>query len=312
MVSSSSDLVIPDVDNFSRPSTRWSDLEKEGQLLYTAYILPDKSETRAKYGTTLAEKIAYRILDGGETWIVAGKPVFISLDKFLQAADITPSAEIVAQKDEYIFGYLKLACGFGGHRGSPHPMISGSMTVTLDCDIGDPMVYEWLPKDTLDEQSVEKEYSISSSLKFLPFNIGAGYKKHVEFTQLKPRTIAIGGQTGRITWKYHVTPSIKQIEGGRDARVIVRMPRRAKALRVTVDVQATVKESFLERVFPTSRKWKQEDFQGLSEEEFTLSRAIGITYDDLHRKRFQRDFADNLLSKPDLSHEAKTMLLRAH
>ena len=57
-------------------------------------------------------------------------------------------------------------------------------------------------------------------------------------------------------------------------------------LKVSFDVQATVKENFLTSVFSFSKK------------DFIFSRAIGITYQDLDENRFKSNFVDDLLDKP--------------
>jgi hypothetical protein len=207
--------------------------------------------------------------------------------------------------DNYEFGYLKVACGFGGHIGSPHPMIEGRMTVTIssDLDINEPIIYGWSPSDITTEQKIIKEYSITPSFTMTPLvgneiNIEGGYKKHIEYSQLKPFVTVVGGQTSKMTWTYKKTPSIEQIEGGRDGRIIVRFDNDCSVLKVKVDVFVKVKENFLTRVSNLSRKWNDSDFKDMTEEEFMLSRGLQMTYEDLHRKRFRSDFADNIINRP--------------
>jgi hypothetical protein len=307
--------IFPDIDEFSRAgktdrTINWGKLEQEGKLLYTAYLLPEEEDLQRRFNPDISKKIVYRILDGGETWVTAGKPILIPMEDLVNEGNIDPSAEIKAQLRNYRFGYLKLACGFGGHEGTPHPMIQGKMTVTLSCEPNnseEPLGYGWSPKDTMDGLKVAKEYSITPTFDFVPFKMEAGYKKHIEYTQLEPIITVIGGQTAKMTWHYSPSSIMKreQIEGGREARMIVRLPKNSKKLKVSLDVQATVKENFLQSVFSYSGKHTDGDFEDLKEQDFILSRDIEITYRNLHEKRFESNFADNLLGKPAMTDSDK-------
>lgn len=298
---------FPDVDTFSDPLTDWDDLEKQGKILYAAYILPNEEKLEVKYGHSLARKIEYRMLDGGETWVEAGVPDYTPLEDLVEEGGIELSPEIRAKSKSYNFGYIKLACGFGGHTGSPHPMKAGRMTVTILVNSEEhPMIYGWCPKDTSAEQKIEKEYSLSPSLDFVPFKLEGRYKKHIEFNHLTPIITAVGGQTSKMTWRYHTAPNMDQIEGGREGRIVIRFPKDATSLRIKVDVEATVIENFKERVFPFSKKWSEDDFKDFREEEFTLTHGIELTYNELHNKRFKDSFAEDLLQRGPMSDADKT------
>ncbi len=303
------------MDTFSNPSTNWNELEKKGELLYTAYILPEYSYLKNRFGEEKADKITYRIIDGGETWVTAGKPIFIPMEKILDEIKIVPTYEIKAQMDTYRFGYIKVACGFGGHTGSPHPMIEGRMTVTIfgDSGINEPIVYGWSPLDITTEQKVVKEYSITPSFNMAPImgneiNIEGEYKKHIEYSQLKPFVTVMGAHTSKITWTYKKTPSMEQIEGGREGRLIVRFDKNSSFLKIKVDVYVKIKENFRKWITSLSKKWSESDFKDMAEEEFLLSRGLQMTYEDLHKKRFRSDFADNIINNP-LMEENKSITL---
>ena len=49
-------------------------------------------------------------------------PDYTPLEDLLEEGGIELSPEITAKCKGYNFGYIKLASGFGGHRGSPPPM----------------------------------------------------------------------------------------------------------------------------------------------------------------------------------------------
>jgi hypothetical protein len=55
------------------------------------------------------------MLDGGETWVEAGVPDYTPLADLIEEGGIELSAELRAKSKNYNFGYIKLACGFGGH-----------------------------------------------------------------------------------------------------------------------------------------------------------------------------------------------------
>ena len=63
---------------------------------------------------------------------------------------------------------------FGSHEIplTPHPMIAGRMTIRLSCepqDNDEPMAYEWVPKDTIDEKKVQNKVTVSPRFDFVPF-----------------------------------------------------------------------------------------------------------------------------------------------
>ena len=76
----------------------WEEMEKTGDLLYTAYVLPDKSKVGAnyekKYGTSFAKNLVHEMIEGGETWVVAGRPVFLPLEEYCKSAGIAISSDI--------------------------------------------------------------------------------------------------------------------------------------------------------------------------------------------------------------------------
>ncbi len=85
-------------------------------------MLPNEEELEVKSGYSLARKLAHKILDHGETQAEAGVPDYTPLEDLLEEGGIELSPEITAKCKGYNFGYIKLASGFGGHRGSPPPM----------------------------------------------------------------------------------------------------------------------------------------------------------------------------------------------
>jgi hypothetical protein len=295
----------------------WEKMEETGELLYTAYLLPDEGELRPEFGFDLAKKIIYRILDGGETWVSVGRPVFNEMGDLIKESGRMPSPEVQASMKSHRFGYLRLHCGFGGHKipPTPHPMIEGRMTINISCEpnIDDkPLAYSWIPKDTYDEEKVEREFTVSSNFDLISSaSAEVGFTKKKETVLYKPRITVVGGQTDTMTWHYHTTPSIDRVEGDREALMMVRIPLNAKKLKVSVDTEAKIRESFVSRIglFNHSKKWIQADFKDKTEEDFSLKKSIKISYKDLHRKRHSPNFADELLGQPELSEKDKTLVI---
>jgi hypothetical protein len=159
-------------------------------------------------------------LDGGETYVTAGRPVFTDMTALCQEG-LTPSPNVRVMMDNYKFGYLRLHAGFGSHQflPSPHPMVFGKVTITLSSEPMDkdkPMVFDWQPKDTNDEQKIENEFKVSADFDFKPVKAGIQYSRKTEKIHYKPRVVAIGGQTDKMTWHYSTTDTIGRISGDRE------------------------------------------------------------------------------------------------
>ena len=162
--------------------------------------------------------------------------------------------------------------------------------------------------DIKDQEKLETELTVSARFDFMPVQGQVGLTRRTE-KRLRPRIAVVGGQTDKVTWQYYTTPNISQIIGDRESLMMVRLPLDAKHLKVTVDVEARIKEKFLSKVFNYSKKWTPEDFKDFQEEEFMLKRGIKRKYKDLHAKRSTPNFATDLLSIPSMSEEDKSVVI---
>jgi hypothetical protein len=285
----------------------------ESEKLYEAYLVPDKDELiKLGYDEALAEKIIYRVIDGGETRAKAAKPICYNLVELCNEAGLALSPMITTKLDTHGFYLLRLCCSFISHDGSPHPYIWGEMRVkfTNASGSGEPQVFELIPSEILDGVTVKKEYGLSPTLKFGPIEASTGniFKKIVEFTDLVPMVTSFGKLTTEAGWQYTKSSSRQDIRGNREGFMIVMFPKEVQ-LRVTVNVRAKVKEKWTKRLTSYSNKWKQEDFSDIKDLDLPLYKEVPVTPEELREKRFTNEFGDLIQNRQELSEADKSIIL---
>lgn len=290
----------------------------ESEALYMAYLVPDKVDLlRLGIDEVLAQKIIYRVIDGGETTVTAGKPIPYNFLELINEFGIDLSPLIKLKLETHDFHLLRLSCAFISHTYTPHPFVWGEMRLKFSNGISsdEPIAYDLCPLNVKDPVKVIKEYGLSPSLEFKGISVSTDqiFRKVVEFPELVPIIVPFGKQTSEAGWIYKKTNTRKDISGTYDGFIILMSPKGAK-VKVTVDVKAKINENFWGRVVGNfSKKWTQEDFRNMPHDkkvlDIPLNRAIPITEKERKEKRWKEEFAELLLSRQELSEVNKSISL---
>jgi hypothetical protein len=302
---------LPIITRKENPDLEWI---PKSDVLYNAYLVPEVADLlKLGIDQSVAEKIVYRVIDGGETSVIAGKPISYNFLELCNEANVVVSPLVKPFVDSCDFYLVRLCCSFRSHSGTPHPFVMGRMEVTFSkvTDSEEPIVFDMFPIEVTDPMNVVKEVGISTELKFqnISASIGPNFKKVIEYTEITPIVTSFGKQTSVAGWEYLKSITGQNIRGNREGFIILMSPKGNK-VRVTVDVKAHVKENFLaDWVFPTSKKWKKEDFSDMKAVDLPLYRAVPVTEEELQTKRFREDFHNLILGKGALSEAEKSCIL---
>lgn len=306
-------LQLPILTIRESPELEWI---LESNILYRVYLLPKKSDLIGLgIDQALAEKIIYRVIDGGETTVIAGKPISYNLLEVYKEVGVDLSL-IKKDINTYDFYLLRNCCSFCSHSGTPHPFISGKMELTFTNTTGsdEPLVFDMCPEEVTDPVKVVRTFGVSTEMKFqnISASVGPSFKKVIEYTDLTPLVTAFGKLTAKAGWYYSKPENGPYIRGNREGFIILRSPK-GNRVSVKVDVHAQVREHFLTKIirwiFPTSRKWEEKDFSDMKEMDLPLYRAVPITKEEFDRKRSTEDFADLIQNRQDLSETEKSVTL---
>ena len=290
----------------------------ESEVLYRAYLLPDKADLlRMGIDEALAQKVIYRVVDGGETSVIVGKPIHYNFAELVSETGMDISPLIKLKLKTYDFHLLHFSCAFLSHTYTPHPFVWGEMKVKFSngTSSDEPIAYDLCPLNVEDSVKVTKEYGLSPSFEFMEISVSTGqiFRKMVEFSELTPTIIPFGKQTSEAGWFYKKTSTRKDISGTYDGFIILMSPKGAQ-VKVTVDVKAKINENLWSRLVRNwSGMWKKEDFDDMPADkkmlDIPLNRPIPITYNELKRKRFSEDFAELILNRQELSEIEKSVSL---
>lgn len=284
----------------------------ESDILYNAYLLPTMTDlVRLGIDEKIAEKIIYRIIDGGETSVIAAKPQYFNLVELYNSSGLVIPPGIKQKLKTHGFYLLDLCCTFKSHTGSPHPFIWGKMFAKFTNVAGQeqPITFDICPLNVNDTTHIEKEFGLSASGNFIGSTLSGQYKTLVEFEEITPIVRAYGKHTSEAWWEYEISESHSDIMGIHEGFIILMFPIDAQ-VKVTIEVQAKVKENWLQRVRPHSRKWNQEDFTDMEDIELPLYQAVPVTKEELKWKvRFTEDFSKLIYGRQELNETDKSVIL---
>lgn len=284
----------------------------ESDILYNAYLLPTTTDlVRLGFDEKMAEKIIYRIIDGGETSVIAAKPQYFNLVELINSAGLDIPPGIKQKLKTHGFYLLDLCCTFKSHTGSPHPFIWGKMFVKFTNVAGQeqPVTFDICPLNVNDTTQIEKEFGLSALGNFIGSTLSEQYKTLIKFEEIIPIVRAYGKNTSEAWWEYEISESQSDIRGIHEGFIILMFPIDAQ-VKVTIEVQAKVKENWLQRVRPHSGKWNQEDFAGMEDVELPLYRAVPVTKEELDWKvRFTEAFGKIISGKKELNEADKSIIL---
>ena len=140
-----------------------SELIPESDVLYKAYLIPSEMDLlRLGIDEQLAKKIIYRVIDGGETSVIATKPLCWDLVDFCDKNSLELVPLIRSKVDTYRFLLLSFCCSFRSHSGSPHPFVWGEMSATFSsiAGSGDAIAYDLWPSELTDPILHKKEFGL--------------------------------------------------------------------------------------------------------------------------------------------------------
>lgn len=286
----------------------------ESELLYRAYLVPTRTDLlEMGYDPELAEKIIYRIIDGGETPVHAAKPIVYDLLELCRLARVAPSPMIQAKLNSHDFHLLQCCCTFRSHDDSPHPYVWGQMQLTFsNVDGGrEPIVYDLCPSKVTVNMQVTRKFGLSPAFEFKGIGVSMGtiFESVAEFQELHPVVTSFGKLTSVAGWEYQRSKSRADIRGNHSGFIILMSPKEAR-VKVGVEVTARVEENFANwLVNAISGKWRQEDFKDMKRVELPLYRAIPVTEEELRTKRWRPEFGELIINRHEIGENEKSTVL---
>jgi hypothetical protein len=175
-----------------------------------------------------------------EPVVTLGQPQWWNLDHLMRKKGQPLPAEVALLLPDADFYLVQLACSFRPARDAQIEW--ARLTAYLRPKTGqeNPIAFDLYPREIYDKTQVSRKISIAPSLKFAPFEGSVGeVVTNIEFTKLEPVIISHGILESAPNWDYENTKNYP-LRGSKFGYLVVKKPRRAEAVRLTLDIAADV------------------------------------------------------------------------
>lgn len=172
--------------------------------------------------------------------VTLGQPQWWNLARLAEEEGRPLPPELALLTREASFYLVMLACSFRPSRGSEIEW--ARFTAYLRPKTGQecPIAFDLYPREIYHEIKVNRKIGIGPSLKFSAFEGKVGEMiTTIEFTKLQPVVIGHGVLESAPNWDYEKHKG-RSLRGSHFGYVIVKRPRAAEAVRLTLDVVADV------------------------------------------------------------------------
>ena len=172
--------------------------------------------------------------------VTLGQPQWWNLAHLAREKGETLPAELSLLLRDADFYLLLLACSFRPERGSHVEWARFTAYLRPKAGQETPIAFDMYPREIYDETKTDVKVSIDPSLKFAGVALSPGQiVTTIEFRKLEPVVIGYGVLEPTPNWdfeKYGDQP----LRGSKFGYLIVKKPRSAEAVRLTLDITADV------------------------------------------------------------------------
>ena len=177
--------------------------------------------------------------------VTLGQPEWWNLAQLARERGQSLPAELALLLRKADFYLLRLACSFRPERDSHVGWARFTAYLRAKTGQEQPTAFDVYPREIYDETKTDVKIKISPSLKFAAFEgtaVEGGLGEvitTIEFSKLEPVVIGFGVQESAPNWDFekHETQPLRGCKFG---YLIVKKPRSAEAVRLTLDVVADV------------------------------------------------------------------------
>jgi len=177
--------------------------------------------------------------------VTVGQPQWWNLAHLARERGEVLSAELSLLLHDADFYLLRLACSFRPERGSQIEWARFNVYLRPKTGQENPIAFDLYPREIYDETKTDLKVSIAPSLKFAAFEgitvegkLGEVVTT-IEFRKLEPVIIGYGLLQSNPGWDFERHKD-QPLRGGKFGYLIVKKPRSAEAVRLTLDITADV------------------------------------------------------------------------
>lgn len=172
--------------------------------------------------------------------VTLGQPQWWNLAHLAREKGETLPAELSLLLRDADFYLLQLACSFRPERGSQVEWARFTAHLQPKAGQEDPIAFDLYPREIYDETKTDVKVSIAPSLKFATVEGKLGeVVTTIEFRKLEPVVIGYGALESAPNWDFEKHKD-QPLRGSKFGYLIVKKPRSAEAVRLTLDITADV------------------------------------------------------------------------
>lgn len=191
-------------------------------------------------GTEKGSEIRPSEIKSAAPVLTIGQPQFWNLQHLAREKGQPLPPELALLLPDADFYLVQLACSFRPARDAQIEW--ARLTAYLRPKTGqeNPIAFDLYPRELYDETKVSRKIAIAPNLKFVHLEGSLGeVVTNIEFTRLEPVIISHGVLESAPNWDYENSKN-HPLRGSKFGYLIVKKPRSAEAVRLTLDIVADV------------------------------------------------------------------------
>ncbi|MBM3748798.1 MAG: hypothetical protein FJW34_23745 [Acidobacteria bacterium] len=205
----------------------------EGQLEFTPGAIEQLS--LEKGGESVRNE-----LKSARPVVTLGQPQWWNLARLAREKGETLPAELSLLLRDADFYLLLLACSFRPERNSQVEWARFAAYLRPKAGRENPIAFDLYPREVYDETKTDVKVSVAPSLKFAEVALSPGeVVTTIEFRKLEPVIIGYGALESAPNWDFQKHKD-QPLRGSKFGYLIVKKPRRAEAVRLTLNITADV------------------------------------------------------------------------
>jgi hypothetical protein len=172
--------------------------------------------------------------------VTFGQPQWWNLARLAREKGLSLPAEIALLERQADFYLLMLSCSFRPRQDSTIEWVRFTVYLRPKTGQEHPIAFDLYPREIREEAKTELKISIAPSLKFAGFEAGLGsIVTTIDFGRVEPIIIGYGALESTVDWDFHRYKPYP-ILGSKFMYLIVKKPREAIAVRITLNVVADI------------------------------------------------------------------------
>ena len=205
----------------------------EGQLEFTPGSIEQAAREKGR------ESMRGELKSAGPV-VTLGQPQWWNMAELAQKKGETLPAQLSLLLRDADFYLLQLACSFRPERGSQVEWARFTAYLQPKTGQENPIAFDLYPREIYDETKTNVKVSIAPSLKFAEVALLPGeVVTNIEFRKLEPVVIGYGALESAPNWDFEKHRD-QPLRGSKFGYLIVKKPRSAEAVRLTLDITADV------------------------------------------------------------------------